>query len=109
MSGTDPSSFLSFHDNLRHHASVRPDKPAVVYEGTTLTFAQLHEQARRIAQGLHKHGLRAGDKVGIYLRNHGSYIPIYYGLSMAGLVAVPINYMLRSQQLGTLLKLTDCK
>lgn len=106
---SDPSSLLTIHQNLRHHISVRPKKLAVVSEGRSLTFQDLHDHAARIATALREHGLQPGDKAGIYLRNHWSYIPLYYAMSMAGIVAVPINYMLRSAQVGALLELTECK
>jgi len=100
---------LTIHENLRHHAAVRPDKIAVVCEDTVFTFQQLYESSSRIAQGLKNSGINQHDKVGIYLRNHWSYIPIYYAVSMLGAVSVPINYMLRNEQLGSLLELTECK
>ncbi len=78
-------------------------------EDLTYSFAQLYDMAGCIAGSLAANGIGQGDHVGIYLRNHWSYIPIYYALSMAGAVAVPLNYMLRSAQLGQLLQLTDCR
>ena len=104
-----PPFYMTLHENLRHHVSVRPDKVAVVYEGEPRTFGQLYEDACRIAAALGERGIGQGDNVGIYLRNRGSYIAIYYALSMAGAVAVPLNYMLRSEQLGTMLVKTECK
>ena len=101
--------YLTIHENLRHHAAVRTEKIAVVYENRTFTFRQLFESSSRIAQGLQDAGIHRGDKVGIYLRNHWAYIPIYYAVSMLGAISVPINYMLRSEQLGSLLELTECK
>jgi acyl-CoA synthetase (AMP-forming)/AMP-acid ligase II len=65
-------------------------------EDLTYSFAQLYDMAGCIAGSLAANGIGQGDHVGIYLRNHWSYIPIYYALSMAGAVAVPLNYMLRS-------------
>lgn len=106
---TDRSFWLTIHENLRHHVAVRPDKIAVVYEAKTLTFKELYEASCRIATGLKNSGLSRGDKVGIYMRNHWAYIPIYYAVSMIGAVSVPINYMLRSEQLASLLDLTKCE
>src|SRR5687768_13584618 len=91
----DRSSHLTIHENIRHHTAVRPDKIALVQEETTLTFKQLYEVARRVAGGLKQAGMKRGDKVGIFMRNHWAYIPVYYAISMLGAVAVPINYMLR--------------
>lgn len=101
--------FLTLHENLRHHASTRPDKVAMVYEDRHYTFRQVYHDACRIAAGLGDSGIGPGDKVGIFMRNHWSYIPLYYALSMMGAVAVPVNYMLRAGQAGALLTLTECK
>ena len=115
FSATDKSSmrdrpgYLTIHENLRHHVSARPDKLAVVQPNRTLTYAQLYESACRIAHGLKQQKIGQGDHVGIYLRNDWSYIAIYYALSMSGAVAVPINYMLRSDQVATLLEQTSCR
>jgi len=102
-------SFLTLHENLRHHVSVRSNKPAIIYEDVSITFGKLYEMAGKISAGLRKRNIGQGDSVGIYLRNHWSYVAIYYALSMSGIVAVPINYMLRSTQLSALLDLTNCK
>ena len=104
-----PPFYLTLHENLRHHVSVRPEKIAVVYEGRSYTFKEVYEDACRIAASLQERGIGQGDNVGIYLRNCAVYISIYYALSMAGAVAVPLNYMLRSEQLGASLQSTDCK
>lgn len=102
-------SFLTLHENLRHHATARPDRVAMIYGDSTYTFLDLYEAACRIAVGLGEQGVGQGDKVGIFLQNHWSYIPLYYALSMMGVVAVPLNYMLRADQASALLRLTECK
>ena len=105
----DRPSYLTIHENLRHHLAVRPAKVAMVSEERTLTFAQLHDAACRISAALRAQSIHQGDHVGIFLRNHWSYVPIYYALSMMGAAAVPLNYMLRSEQAAALLELCDCK
>ena len=101
-------SYLAIHENLRHHLAARPDKLAIANEERTLTFAQLHDTAARMSAALRAQGIHEGDHIGIFLRNHWSYIPIYYALSMLGAVAVPLNYMLRSEQAAALLELCEC-
>ena len=81
----------------------------MVYEGRPYTFREVYEDACRIATSLRERGIGHGDNVGIYMRNCAVYVPIYYALSMMGAVAVPLNYMLRGEQLGALLKSTDCR
>jgi len=106
--GSRPS-FLTIHENLRHLVATRPDKVAMVYEDQTYTFRKIYEDACRIAGALRERDIGQGDHVGIFMRNHWSYVPIYYALSMMGAVSVPVNYMLRADQLGALLELTECK
>jgi acyl-CoA synthetase (AMP-forming)/AMP-acid ligase II len=101
--------YLNLHENLRHHVLTRPDKTAVIYEDERYTFRDLYVRAKAIAHQLQARGIGKGDHVGIYLRNHGAYIPIYYGLSMAGIVAVPLNYMITAGQAESLLELTQCR
>ena len=101
--------YLTIHENLRHHVATRPDKVAVADDGRTFTFRQVFEDACRIAAALKERGIGQGDHVGIFMRNHWAYIPVYYALSMMGAVSVPVNYMLRVDQLGALLELTGCK
>jgi len=102
-------SYLTIHENLRHHVATQPDKVAVVYEDRSYTFRQIYDDSCRIACALKEHGIGQGDHVGIFMRNHWAYIPLYYALSMMGAVAVPVNYMLRTEQLGALLQLTECR
>jgi acetyl-CoA synthetase len=58
---------------LDRHLRTQPDKPAIIWEGDspdqsrTLTYAELHEQVCRFANGLKALGVGPGDRVVIYL------------------------------------------
>jgi acetyl-CoA synthetase len=58
---------------LDRHLQSQPDKPAIIWEGDspdrsrTLTYAELHEQVCRFANGLIALGVRPRDRVVIYL------------------------------------------
>ncbi len=58
---------------LDRHLATHPDKPAIIWEGDspdrsrTLTYAELHEQVCRFANGLISLGVGRGDRVVIYL------------------------------------------
>ncbi|KTD29765.1 AMP-binding protein, partial [Legionella micdadei] len=55
------------------HLPHKANHPAILWEGdeenqqTQLTFAELHQEVCRIANGLKSLGIRKGDRVGIYL------------------------------------------
>lgn len=67
---------------------------AVVFEDTTRDFAELHENALRVANGLRALGIRRGDRVGVLLRNGIEWVELLFGLAHAGAVAVPVNVLL---------------
>jgi acetyl-CoA synthetase len=63
---------LSWNCLDRHLGTPRQNKAALVWEGEpgdqrTLTYAQLHREVARFAHVLEKLGVRAGDRVGIYM------------------------------------------
>jgi acetyl-CoA synthetase len=55
------------------HLDARQHQPALIFEGNhlnesrTLTYAQLHNEVCRFANVLKHHGIKKGDRVGIYL------------------------------------------
>jgi acyl-CoA synthetase (AMP-forming)/AMP-acid ligase II len=82
-----------------------PDSPAITAEGQKLTFAQFEDQAARIAGALRKrHGLKPGDRVGLWMDNCLEFLPVLYGTWRAGLTAVPINSKLHPKELQWILE-----
>jgi mycobactin salicyl-AMP ligase len=69
-------------------AAARPDHPAVIDATTTLTFAELHARAERVAAGIAGLGIRAGDRVLLQLPNSVQFAVALFGLLRAG--AVPV-------------------
>jgi long-chain acyl-CoA synthetase len=60
-------------------------------QGRSLTYAELLDAAARTSGGLHDLGVRRGDRVGIRLPNGADWVVAYFGVQLAGAVAVPIN------------------
>ena len=62
---------------LIHHATINPDKPAVINaNGGTLSFIELEQQSAQLAHLLHELGLRRGDNIAILLKNCHQYLII---------------------------------
>ncbi len=59
-------------------------------EFTIYTWAQVDDQARRIAAGLLAQGLKPGDKVAIIAKNCAEWFMTDIAILMAGLISVPI-------------------
>ena len=64
--------------------------------------AALHERATRLANALMARGLKPGDRVGILSRNRIEYVEAY-GVSGAGLIALPLNWRLSPRELQIVL------
>lgn len=57
----------------------------------TATFAELHDDACRVAADLRRRGLHRGDRLALVLNNSGALARLYLGCLYAGIVTVPIN------------------
>jgi fatty-acyl-CoA synthase len=90
--------------NLFYNAEVSarrfPTKPYLLYYGATLSFADFHEEATRLAGHLEKVcGVKAGDRVLLYLQNSPQWVLGYYAILRANAVVVPVNPMNMSDEL----------
>jgi fatty-acyl-CoA synthase len=65
-----------------------------VYYDTALTFAQVHEEAERLAGYLQQYGgVAQGDRVLLYMQNSPQFVIAYYAILRANAVVVPLNPM----------------
>src|SRR5438094_4489587 len=83
-------------------AASRAASTALIEENKGWTFAELADEANRIAAVL-KERLN-GDTVGILLLNSQKYIATMLGAWKAGKTAVPLNYLLPPAELGFIIK-----
>jgi fatty-acyl-CoA synthase len=77
-----------------------PDKPFLVFYDTAVSFADLVEEATRVAGFLENHcGVRKGDRVLLLMQNSPQFVIGYYGILRANAVVVPINPMNLTQEI----------
>jgi long-chain acyl-CoA synthetase len=85
---------------LERAAADHPDHVALRMDDLVLTYAQLHEAARRMSTLLASLGVEPGDRVGIMLPNVPAFPIAFYGALAAGAVTVPMNPLLKSREVG---------
>jgi long-chain acyl-CoA synthetase len=68
-----------------------------------MTYAQLNDQANRIATGLIKMGVRPGEFIGLCALNSADWIVFYFGVLKAGAVAVTLSGTLTGDELTRLI------
>lgn len=89
--------------NLERSASFFPQRPVTSEGRSVTTYAQLNEQANRIATALMKLGVTPGDHVGLCAPNSGDWLAFYFGVLKAGAVAVTLSSMLKRDELSLLI------
>ena len=72
-----------------------------------ITWSVFDEKANRVANMLLSRGIRKGQKVAILLMNCLEWLPIFFGILMAGAIAVPLNFRYTSDEIDYCLKLAD--
>ncbi|WP_228460709.1 (2,3-dihydroxybenzoyl)adenylate synthase [Gordonia crocea] len=76
-------------DMLAESAAAHPDSVAVLDDRRTLSYADLLDGSRRVANGLiEKHGLRAGDRAVVQFPNVVEYVEVLFALFDAGVLPV---------------------
>jgi long-chain acyl-CoA synthetase len=72
----------------------------VVYEGERYTYAKAWEIIEAVGQELvHGMGMKAGDCVGIAMRNFPEYVLAFVAIQAAGLICVPLNSLWKTEEL----------
>jgi amino acid adenylation domain-containing protein len=89
-------------DLLAASAARSPSRTAVVDAGRTLTYAELDATANRVARLLQAHGVRHGDRVGLYLEKSLEALVGLYGILRAGGTYVPLDPAAPAPRLGSI-------
>ncbi len=89
----------SLWDNLAVSARRYPHKPALVFFGRSWSYAEVLQQAERLAARLHELGVGKGDRVVLNLQNCPQLVIAHFAILRANAVVVPVNPMNRSEEL----------
>jgi acyl-CoA synthetase (AMP-forming)/AMP-acid ligase II len=83
-----------------------PDGLALTSGGESVTYAQLGMYVGQFASGLLSLGLARGERVAIYLEKRLETVIASFGTPAAGGVFVPVNPLLKPEQVAFILQ--DC-
>ena len=85
------------------------DRTAVVFEGASVTWAELNASANRYARTLESLGVARGDTVSVLMENRIEILTTVVALSKLGAIAGMINTNLREQPLIHCVTVTESK
>ena len=94
------------HELILEQADHRPAAAAIAHRHTRLDYAALASQIQGVGRGLRALGLNRADRVAIYLPKQPETVVALFGAALAGGVFVPINPLLKPEQVAYILR--DC-
>ncbi|WFR77132.1 acyl-CoA ligase (AMP-forming), exosortase A system-associated [Janthinobacterium rivuli] len=94
------------HDLIFETAQRTPHAPALSWQGAELSYAALAQSVREAAATLLTLGLQRGARVAVYLEKRPENVSAMFGAAAAGGVFVPVNPLLKPDQVAYIL--ADC-
>ncbi len=95
---------MTLLDMLAAGAGRVPHRPAFVFRDRRLSYAELQGQAWRIGGLLQALGVRRGDRVVLMLPNTPEFGVGYFGVLAAGATVVPLNPLLKAEEVRYVLE-----
>ena len=80
-----------------------------LFDGETLTYAEVGRRVAQVQESLKTAGLKAGDKVVLLSSNMPNWGVCYFAITTAGLVAVPILSDFTSEELDMIIEHAEAK
>jgi long-chain acyl-CoA synthetase len=93
---------MNLSTNLETSAFHFPDRPALREAASEISYAQLNDQANRVATALIKMGVTPGERVALCAPNSADWVAFYFGVLKAGAVAVTLSGALTGDELSNL-------
>ena len=87
----EPYPDVTLLDYLHEAATKWPDRPALLFKGSRISYRQFETESNAFAAALHAMGVRPGDRVAICLPNCPQFLIAEFGAWKIGAVTSPFN------------------
>jgi fatty-acyl-CoA synthase len=89
---------------VQRWSELNPDKPAIIFDGDTITYSMLHKRVNQTACWLQSLGIEKGSRVAVMMGNCPEFMELYLACSRLGAIFVPINFRLTPYEVDYTLK-----
>ena len=96
-------------DYLSESSRTWPDRPALLFKGSRISYRQLEEESDSLAAALVSIGVKPGDRVALCLPNCPQFIVAEYGAWKAGAIVCPFNPTYSEREMGEALRATGAE
>ncbi|MGH1506029.1 MAG: AMP-binding protein, partial [Acidimicrobiales bacterium] len=93
----------------RHVDEGRGDRVAIRCQGRSTTYAEVLDRARAVQALLADHGIEAGDRVAMVVRDDETFPAFFLGALRSGVVPVPLSTMLTGAELAPIVADADAR
>lgn len=94
---------MTFSELLKSSAEKYPEDISLIFGDKKWSYSELYEATLSCAEGLRGQGIGPGARVALFIKNCPEFIFSVFALSHLGTVAVPINFMLKPDELRYIL------
>jgi len=94
---------------LEHDKDEFGDRTAVIFDYVEFDYTELYEDSHKIASALIEMGLEKGDHVAIWMPNNHIFHKLFFGVTMAGGVMVPMNTRYKAHEVKYILNNSEAK
>lgn len=94
---------------IENHAFNQSSRPAIIFENTTMTYGEMFENAKKIAAYLQQKGYKKGDIIAQFMLNSDLFMPVYFGVQLAGLTIMPVNTKLAPPEVDYIFQHSEAK
>ncbi|HEY5582545.1 MAG TPA: AMP-binding protein [Rhodoferax sp.] len=86
-------------------------KPAIIHgpSGKSVTYAEVDQRSIQLARHLQAVGLKRGDRFSLFMENHLRYPEICWAAMRSGLLVVPVNSLMTSDEMAYIIEDSDSK
>jgi long-chain acyl-CoA synthetase len=101
-----PVRDFTIYDVICNNARIYPERDAIVFKDTRLTFKQFKEKCDSLAAGLVSAGIQKGDRLGVVAQNCDAFLILYGAAAKIGAIVLPVNWRFQADEVEFVLK--DC-
>lgn len=98
----------TFAQLVERQAEKFPNKAAVIFKETRISYSDLNGRANRLAHALLGMGIRKGDKLALLMTNRPAMIEAVFACAKTGAVSVSLNFRLAEPEIAYILEHSKC-
>jgi long-chain acyl-CoA synthetase len=95
--------------NIADHAITAAPSPALIVDGSVISYGELYANSQRVAAALHEAGLCRGDGVALVLPNRPEFFEITWGCQLSGLYYTAVNTHFTPDEIAYVIDDSDAK